>query len=248
MTNRRLIHGCVAFGGAAALLMVFADTASAHVTVSADGATSGGSDQVIAFQVPTESETASTVGFKLQLPTDTPIASVMAQPLPGWSFTETTTKLATPIKTDDGDITEAVSEIDWKADNKAAYVAPGQFQQFVVIAGLLPSTSKLVFRAIQNYSDGSSVNWTEVPAAGSAVEPEHAAPTLSLGAAKEDNPVVAPSSATNSMQTASSKSSSTAVPTGIAIAAAVIALVALVFALRRPKSANALVGPQMERV
>jgi hypothetical protein len=39
-----------------------AGAASAHVTVSAVGATSGGSDQIITFRAPTESATASTIG------------------------------------------------------------------------------------------------------------------------------------------------------------------------------------------
>ncbi len=115
---------------AATVGLVLLGTASAwaHVTVDAPGATRGGSDQLITFRVPTESATASTNALKVQLPTDTPIASVLVQPVPGWSFTETTAKLAKPIVTDDGDITEAVSEIDWTADSTASAVAPEQFQ------------------------------------------------------------------------------------------------------------------------
>src|ERR1700722_997113 len=169
--------------GTLGVLLAGTTAAWAHVTVNAPGATQGGSDQIINFRVPTESDTASTTGLKVQLPTDTPIASVLVQPISGWSFVETTVKLANPIVTDDGDITEAVSEIDWKADSPAAYIAPEQFQQFVVIAGQLPDAPALTFPAIQTYSDGTVVSWTDVAAPGSKAELDHPAPVLTLAAA-----------------------------------------------------------------
>ena len=143
----------------------------------------GGSDQIITFRVPTESDTASTNALKVALPTDTPIASVLVQPITGWSFKETTVKLATPIITDDGDITEAVSEIDWTADSAATDIGPQQFGQFTIIAGQLPDTPSLTFKAIQGYSDGTTVSWTDVEAPGSNADLEHPAPVLTLAAA-----------------------------------------------------------------
>jgi uncharacterized protein len=165
-----------------AVALATAAAASAHVTVSGPGAASGGSDQVITFRVPTESATASTVGLQVKLPTDTPIASVLVQPHTGWTDKVTTVKLAKPIVTDDGDITEAVSTITWTADSKANGIKPGQFDEFVIIAGQLPDASSLTFPAIQTYSDGSTVSWTQVAAPGSTDEPDHPAPTLSLTA------------------------------------------------------------------
>ncbi len=125
-TSRRLLT--VVLVGGAALAVAF--PASAHVTVDAPGATRGGSDQMINIRVPTESDTASTVGLKLQLPTDTPIASVLVEPTPGWTFKETSVTLAKPIVTDDGNITSAVSEIDWTAT--AGGTAPEEFQDFTL--------------------------------------------------------------------------------------------------------------------
>src|SRR4051812_37902520 len=89
----------------AALLaaLALAGPASAHVTVTAPGAVAGGSDQEIPFGVRVEKD-AATPAVTVSLPTDTPIASVEVQAIPGWTHTEKTTKLATPIKTDDGDI------------------------------------------------------------------------------------------------------------------------------------------------
>jgi uncharacterized protein len=169
--------------GLAVVGLCAAGSASAHVTVSAVGATSGGTDQIITFRAPTESATASTTGLRVQLPTDTPIASVLVQPLPGWTSKETSVKLSTPIKTDDGEITEAVSEIDWSADSAPAGIPPGHFQQFVIIAGLLPSVSSLTFKAIQTYSDGTTVSWIDTPAPGSTADLAHPAPVLTLASA-----------------------------------------------------------------
>ena len=179
-TGRRLVTAGALVVGLGAAGLWAAAAASAHVTVDAPGATRGGGDQIINFRVPTESDTASTTELKVQLPTDTPIASVLVQPLNGWSFTETTVKLAKPIVTDDGDITEAVSEIDWKADDASAAIKPEQFQQFTIIAGQLPDTDSLTFKAIQTYSDNTVVSWTDVEAPGSTADLDHPAPVLEL--------------------------------------------------------------------
>jgi uncharacterized protein YcnI len=178
---RRAVHRAVIIcAGTVGFVLLGTASAWAHVTVDAPGATRGGGDQIITFRVPTESASASTTALKVQLPTDTPIASVLVQPITGWSFTETTVKLAKPIVTDDGDITDAVSEIDWKADTASAYLAPEQFGEFTIIAGQLPDAPSLTFKAIQTYSDGSVVSWTDVEAPGSTADLDHPAPVLTL--------------------------------------------------------------------
>ncbi|MDT4946066.1 MAG: hypothetical protein QOH14_2799 [Pseudonocardiales bacterium] len=164
-----------------AALTVLAAPASAHVTVTAPGATAGGSDQEITFRVPVEKQ-ADTVGLQVLLPTDTPIASVEVQAMPGWTHTQKTVKLAKPITTDDGDITETVSEIDWTAATGQG-LKPGEFGAFTIIAGKLPDVATLTFKAIQRYSDGSEAKWIETTAPGSNAQPESPAPVLTLAAA-----------------------------------------------------------------
>jgi uncharacterized protein YcnI len=182
-TGRRLATVGAALVGLAAAGVLTASGAWAHVTVAAPGVSVGASDASITFRVPDESDTASTTDLKVQLPTATPIAGVLVAPQPGWTATITQSKLATPIKTGDGVITEVVSQIDWKADSGAG-IRPGYFGQFTVIAGKLPdSTSSLTFKAIQRYSDGKTVSWIEIAAPGSTQEPEHPAPVLELAAA-----------------------------------------------------------------
>ncbi len=156
--------------------------ADAHVTVSATGAVQGGY-AVLTFRVPTESDTASTTGLTVQLPLDHPLASVSIQPHPGWSYKTTSTALHPPVTTDDGEVSEAISVIEWKADGAATAIKPGEFDQFLVSVGPLPKVATLTFRAVQSYSDGTVVSWIEVPAAGSSAEPEHPAPSVTLAPA-----------------------------------------------------------------
>lgn len=202
--------------------MALASPAYAHVSVSSPDATPGG-EAVLTFQVPTESDTASTTGLRVQLPTDTPFASVLVRPHPGWSFTTKTVRLAHPITTDDGDeVAQTVSEIDWTADSGATAIKPGEFDQFVVSVGPLPKADTVTFKAIQVYSDGSQVHWTDVPAPGSTAEPEHPAPTLKLAAAN-------PAATTRS----SSSQTGSVVLASIAVAVALVALGLAVVRWRR---------------
>ncbi|MDP9118130.1 MAG: YcnI family protein [Actinomycetota bacterium] len=222
-----------AMAAVAATAMWAATAASAHVTVSASGATSGGSDQVITFRVPTESASASTVELSIQLPSNTPIASVLVAPHPGWTDSVATRKLTTPIHTDDGDITEAVSVISWRAVTAAQGIKPGQFDQFVIMAGKLPTSSSLTFRAVQTYSDATKVSWIEVAAPGSPA-PDHPAPVLALAAGISPSPAsLAPTAAAEqaTSQTGVSQEEATAAIVLGALGFAVAAL-ALVIVIR----------------
>lgn len=176
-TIRRLLAGGVlamAFVGLAAV------PALAHVTVSSSDAQQGGYG-VLTFRVPTESDTASTTKLVVQFPADQPLASVAVKPITGWTFSTTSSKLATPIKTDDGTVTEAVSTVTWTASSPASAIKPGEYQDFSVSAGPLPTANTMVFKAIQSYSDGTQVAWIEQSAGGA--EPAHPAPTLTLAPA-----------------------------------------------------------------
>ncbi len=202
-----------------AALVVLAAPASAHVTVTAPGATAGGSDQEITFRVPVEKQ-ADTVGLQVLLPTDTPIASVEVQAMPGWTHTQKTVKLAKPITTDDGDITETVSEIDWTAATGQG-LKPGEFGAFTIIAGKLPDVATLTFKAIQRYSDGSEAKWIETTAPGSNAQPESPAPVLTLAAAAPTASSTAASSKSGSGETRNTG------PVVLSIVALVVAAAAL---------------------
>ncbi len=182
--NRRLRAVFAAAGvGLVAGVLGFAGTASAHVTVNPKDATQGSFARV-AFRVPTESDTASTTKLEVHLPDDQPIASVSVMPVPGWTAAVQKHKLDKPLKTDDGEVTEAVSVITWTANADAA-IKPGQFQEFPVSLGPLPETDKLVFKVLQTYSDGTVVRWIDLPDP-SGKEPDHPVPILTLAKGSGD--------------------------------------------------------------
>nr|WP_296069155.1 YcnI family protein [uncultured Actinoplanes sp.] len=218
----------------AATVVALAGPASAHVTVNPNSATKGGYTKV-SFRVPTESDTASTTKVEVNLPPGTPIASVSLKPLPGWTAATVKSKLATPIKTDDGELTEAVTRITWTAAS-GSEIKPGQFQEFDVSLGPLPDADQIVFKALQTYSDGSVVRWIDEPAADGS-EVEHPAPVLKLAAAtdKADAPAVAPVAATTTSDDSDEGGTSAWGIAGLAVA--VIALILGLLAYRRaPRS------------
>jgi uncharacterized protein len=192
----------------AVALVALAVPASAHVTIDPSSAPKGG-EATIAIKVPNESDTASTVKVDVQLPQDHPIASVEVEPKAGWSYVATTVKLAQPITTDDGTITETVSEVVWTAT--ADGIKPGEFDDFVLSVGPLPDdTPAVAFKTIQTYSDGTTVSWIELPDASGA-EPEHPAPILTLVDATPDQISSAASSSSGSTSSSSATTATTQV-------------------------------------
>ncbi len=161
-----------------------ATPAAAHVTVNPSEASQGGYTR-IAFRVPNEADSAATTKIEAFLPTDHPIGSVRTMPVPGWTAKVVSGTLASPIKTDDGEITEAPNKITWTADSAGTAIKPGEFLEFPVSLGPLPKTDSLVFKVLQTYSDGSVARWIEEPSG--TTEPEHPAPVLTLTKAAGDN-------------------------------------------------------------
>lgn len=235
----RTVAVCVLAAGVAALIS--AGPASAHVTVSSATAVQGGY-ATLTLKVPTESATASTTGLKVQLPVDQPLASVSILPMPGWSYVVTKAKLTTPIDSHGTELTEAVSTVEWTADSAATAIKPGEFNQFVLSAGPLPSAPSMTFKALQTYSDQSVVSWIQEAAPGSTTTPDHPAPVLTL-TAKQQNPAPVPSGTvapTVSAVGASTSDSGTKATTAIVLGAVGIVLGALALGatLRRPRSAS----------
>jgi uncharacterized protein YcnI len=229
MRRTNLARAGVALAVAAVAVFGFAAPASAHVTVNPNTATQGGYTKV-AFRVPNEKDTANTVKLEVTLPEDTPIASVSVKPLPGWTAAPAVTKLKTPVKSDDGDVTEAVTKITWTAD-PSAVLKPGQFQEFEVSLGPLPKVNQIVFKALQYYSDGDVVRWIEEPSAG-AKEPEHPAPILKLTAANasssDDTNANADTTGAADTSASGDKSSNSGLGVGFGIAGLVAGLIGLV--------------------
>lgn len=172
----RLAAGGAVLAASVAVALAAAPAADAHVKVSALS-TAAGAETVLTFRVPTESATASTVQLTVQLPTAHPFTEVAYQPVPGWTAKLVTTKLAKPLKDDDGNtISSAVTQVVWTATDGG--LAPGQFGQFPLSVGPLPESGTLFLPAIQKYSDGSEVDWSQQAQGGA--DPEHPAPSITV--------------------------------------------------------------------
>ena len=130
-----------------------AAVASAHVSVSSQDAAPGGYGK-LTFRVPNESDTASTVGLRIQIPEEAAMASVRTQAVPGWTATLTTSDLATPLKSHGQEISSYVSVVEFRATEGG--IAPGQFQEFALSGGPFPEADALSFPTVQPTATAAS--------------------------------------------------------------------------------------------
>ena len=164
-----------------AIVCALAAPAAAHVTVDPPSVPKG-STVKLSFLVPNEEPKANVTDVQIAFPTppQTPIPTVSVEGKPVWNVTVTTQKLAKPITTDDGNISDVVSVIDWKAKTPADGIVPEQFGEFTIDADGIPDDeNQVVFKAIQTYSDGTVVRWID-PVTPGGPEAEHPTPILEL--------------------------------------------------------------------
>jgi uncharacterized protein YcnI len=191
-------------------------TAQAHVTLQPTSVPAGGDDTLLDVRVPNERSDASTVKVDLQLPPG--FASASFEPVAGWSAKVTKTKLAKPIMTDDGEITEGVSRITWTGDGKQGSIPPGGFQDFglsVVVPG--KAGDELTFKALQTYSNGEVVRWI------GAKDSDNPAPTVAVTAGGEAKPAATPAATAAATPAKSDGGGSN----GLAIAALIVGALGL---------------------
>jgi len=243
-TLRRALVGLAA-GAALAIAVPLA--ASAHVTVNPNTATAG-SYATANFRVPTESKTASTVKLEVTLPTDTPLTSVLVEPVPGWTATVEKGALPAPVEVDGNTISDGPLKIVWQADPGVG-IGQDQFQIFSAVLGPIPDTGHLVLPAVQTYSDGSVVDWTNTPEQVAADDTLEPAPVLYIndtppasghgGHGGHSSASAAPTMDDHSMEAAAQTSDSSGLSLGLSIAALVIAIAGAVLGAiavsRRPK-------------
>ncbi|MEV7975326.1 YcnI family protein [Streptomyces sp. NPDC086519] len=236
-TRRALRRAAAVTALTAASVLAAAGAAAAHVTVHPESYAKGATDGVLTFRVPNEENTAATTKVQVYLPTDHPVLGVLVTPHDGWTAKVTTTKLKTPVKTDDGTITEAVSDVTWTGGK----IGAGQYEDFDIAFGQLPEdTDQLTFKTLQSYSDGKVVRWIEQTQSGDD-EPENPAPTLKLTAAGDDSAAAAaPATKTSAKATAAADSSdSTARGLGVAgLVVGALGLAAAAFAVVRTRGAR----------
>ena len=216
--RRRAALASTAVAATALLVLGTPLAASAHVHVHPNQAAAGADEAMLTFEVPNESATATTTKVVFELPTtDVAFGEVSYEPVPGWTGTVVTAKLAKPVQVDGAPVDEVPSRIEFDATGTG--IADGQEQTFTISVGPVPSTGKILLPVEQTYSDGSVVRWDQaIPAGGE--EPEHPAPVLYI----TDAP---PADAGDTVTSATSN----LLPLVLAGGALVVALLALVVAL-----------------
>jgi uncharacterized protein YcnI len=211
-------------------IVLWSGVATAHVTVSPSSISQGTDDVILTFRVPNESTSASVTGLRIQFPLIHPIVLLNPEAGSGWQVSVQKSALPRPIRTDDGTFTSTVSEIDWNGGS----IPVGQFGEFNVLAQGIPSgTDHLVFKAIQSYSDGTTVAWIQVPSKA-VPDPPHPAPviTLTSSAAAVGRPAAAPAPATASGSGTGSNAESIA---ALILASFAVVLAVLAVWLGRPR-------------
>jgi periplasmic copper chaperone A len=230
-TNRsRALLFAAALGGT---LVFGAGPASAHVSVTPATAEPGAEATELSFSVPNERSDATTTAIELAFPPDQPLALASVRPMFGWKAQVTKHKLASPLTSDDGPVTDAVTKIVWSGGS----IGDGEYQDFEVKIGPLPEkATTMVFKVLQTYSDGSVVRWIDLtPASGE--EPEHPAPVLQVRAATAASPAAPAAAAPRSKTPAAATTSASTDWTTRAMAGAglLIALAAAALAVRGRK-------------
>ncbi|MYR06671.1 DUF1775 domain-containing protein [Gordonia sp. SID5947] len=166
---RRLAVPTGALAMAAAATFAGVGAASAHVTANAPTLSQGGYG-VVNLVVPNESDTSATTELTVTLPK---LKSARPEVMPGWKST---------VAKDPS--TEEVTSITWTALPGTPGVPVGEFAQFRISGGPFPEQESVSLPAVQTYADGEKVDWSQ-PMGANGEEPEHPAPTLTLGAAEE---------------------------------------------------------------
>jgi uncharacterized protein len=210
---------------AAALALVVPAAADAHVTVQPDTAAAGAFTR-LDVRVPNERDDASTNKLVVQFPEGFADASFEANP--GWDIKVTKKKLAKPVQTDDGEVTEGVDTITWTAKSAADAIPPGGFEDFglsVQIPG--KAGDKLTFKALQTYSNKEVVRWI------GAESSDNPAPTVTVTAAAGESgaaatPTPAATQAAATATPAASNSNDGGSSNGLAIVALIVGALGLI--------------------
>ncbi len=218
----------VAIAAVTAFSLLAPAAAQAHVSIHPNEVPVG-SFATLDIRVPNEMESANTVKLAVQVPPG--FLDVSAEYMPGWSVEVKTAKLAKPVQTEDGEVTEEVKEIVWTGDGKQGKIPPGQFVSFPISTEIPGKAGEeLSFKTLQYYDNGEVVRWI---GGASSEEPAPQVDVTAEGGVLQDvagsetappNPEAAPSEGT---EASSGSSSSGGASRGLGIAALVLGALGL---------------------
>jgi len=217
----------IAFPIAVACALLVPAAAEAHVSLHPNEVPTG-AFATLDIRVPNESENANTVKLAVQVPPG--FLDISPEYMPGWTSKIVTGKLAKPVQTPDGEVTEQVREIIWTGRGEQGKIPPGQFLNFPISTEIPGKTGEeLTFKVLQYYDNGEVVRWIGPPSS------EQPAPQIDVTAAGgvlrdvagSETAPPSPSASPESSESSSSSSSSGA-SKGLAITALVVGALGLI--------------------
>ena len=167
---------CISILATAAVAVgLAAPAAEAHVTLNPRTVTANAFAR-LDVRVPNERDRAGTRAVTVTFPDG--IYSVSVKRVWGWTAKVHMRRLARPVESEDGQITERVAKVTWRANGRRNWILPHMFEEFG-LSLRIPNTPgrTLAFPSTQTYSNKEVVRWTGP--AGSATP----APTINVEAA-----------------------------------------------------------------
>jgi len=140
-------------------------SATAHVVLE-QATTPAGSSTRAVLRVGHGCDGAATTALRVRIPSG--FAGVKPMPKPGWLLTLRREKLAQPYSSHGKTVTEDVSEVTWTAATPADALPDAWYDEFV-LRGTAPAQAGLLWFKVLQSCGSASLDWAEVPAAGSAV-------------------------------------------------------------------------------
>jgi uncharacterized protein YcnI len=220
----------------AAAMLILPAGAQAHISLHPNTIPAG-AFVTLNVRVPGEQEGAYADKVDMLVPDG--FTEIDTQNVPGWTVKEVMRKLAKPLATDDGSVTEEVSQIIWTGDrSQLGRLENGTFVQFPLSIAMPEDIAgqSLGFKTLEYYSNGRIVHWIGSPSA------EFPAPTINVtakGGAIEDvagaeagpTPGETPAGQGTSATPASALKSSSGASEGLGVAALILGVLGLLAGL-----------------
>jgi periplasmic copper chaperone A len=150
--------------------------ACAHISLHPNTIPAGA---FVTLNVRVPGEQAGAYAYKVAMLIPPGFTAIDTENVPGWSVKEIIRKLATPIQTDNGPVSEEIAQIVWTGDrSRMGRLENGQFIQFPLSIAMPSNIAgrTLAFKTVQYYSNGKVIHWIGPPSA------EYPAPTVNATA------------------------------------------------------------------
>lgn len=146
----------------AALAVLAAAPAAAHVTLEDAQATAGAGTKLV-FRVGHGCEGTATHTLTVQLAPGFRGAKPM--PKPGWTVAIRRAPLAEPYESHGRSVTDDVVEVTWRAATREAWLADAHYDEFV-LRGQAPLQPGPAWFKVRQQCERGEWHWAEVPAEG----------------------------------------------------------------------------------